>query len=163
MWVSWGSLFGCDKCILYWRHYDDWISIKRLQRAPCQPTPASPYQSEINTKLWKKGDYPKGPVDVLRRRLFHRNDNFAPPAQWTPTCGQVKTDFRRKTGGSRIIPRRQNKGNFGGVVAANSLFPGNGGNFVQNRRTMLLRIKKTRKVLFEPLCYVSFVCKRCIV
>ena len=101
MWVSWGSMFGCDKCILYWRHYGDWSSIKRLQRAPCQPTPASPYQSEINTKLWKKGDYPKGPVDVLRRRLFHRNDNFVPPAQWTPTC--VKTDFRRKTG-CRVQP-----------------------------------------------------------
>ena len=28
-WGSWGSMFGCDKCTLYWRHFLDWSFNKK--------------------------------------------------------------------------------------------------------------------------------------
>ena len=40
---------------------------------------------------------------VLRRRLLHRNGNFATPSPRIGTRQWVKTNFRRKTGHSRAV------------------------------------------------------------
>ena len=46
---------------------------------------------------------PFGPAGALRRRLLHRNGNFATPSPRIRTRQWAKTDFRRKTGRSRAV------------------------------------------------------------